>query len=160
MSGTVHHRSHRPSPRQHDEPPVCSHRLARALQRAGLRWIPRDGDRFYIPDRGLDDEIFTISNMVVESRTMPAGRLLAFNGTVEWAIDSIMEHEAVWLPNESQLRWALGERFLALRRSGRGWTCEIRLHGGRRVFRHPDAPDAYALAVLATLRRGDELAGG
>lgn len=152
MSATVPHRR-RPAP-DDLEPPVCSHRLARALQQAGLVWRPADGDRFFIPDRGLDDQIFMVSRMVVEARTSPGGRLLAFNGTVEWALDSIEEREAVWLPNESQLRAVLGDRLVALRRSTRGWVCEIRLGGRRRAFRHPDAVDAYALAALEVLRTG------
>ncbi|MFC5272404.1 hypothetical protein [Brachybacterium sacelli] len=30
-----------------------------------------------------------------------------FNGTTEWALDSVEQHEAIWIPREDQLRTAL-----------------------------------------------------
>ena len=61
-----------------------------------------------ISDRDLDDRVFVISHMVVELLQTPAGPLLAFNGTTEWALDSIEVDEVVWLPLEHQLRELLG----------------------------------------------------
>ena len=81
--------------------------LARSLRRAGVHWSPVKGDRFMVPDRDLDDEVFVVSDMVVEAVDMPdAGRILAFNGTTEWALDSLEAAEAIWLPREDQLRGA------------------------------------------------------
>ena len=77
---------------------VISLDLARRLHVAGLAWSPRNGDRFWLPERELDQTVFIVSDMVVEVRDAPGGRVLAFNGTTEWALDSVEMHEAVWLP--------------------------------------------------------------
>ena len=50
--------------------------------------------------------------MVVEVVDTPLGAVLAFNGTTEWALDSIEVDEAVWLPLEHQLRDLLGDAFV------------------------------------------------
>ena len=69
-----------------------------------MRWSPAKGDRFMVPDRDLDDEVFVVSDMVVEAVDVPkVGRILAFNGTTEWALDSLEAAEAIWLPREDQL---------------------------------------------------------
>ncbi|MFA9430340.1 pilus assembly protein CpaE [Egicoccus sp. AB-alg2] len=124
---------------------------ARRLRDAGLAWLPQDGDRFVLPDRGMDDEVFTISEMVVEVRAAPAGHLIAFNGTTEWALDAIEQAEAIWLPRESQLREALGESLLSLVRADDGWRCTVRV--GRQLVEvaAPGASEAYADALLQVL---------
>jgi hypothetical protein len=94
--------------------------LARRLHEAGLEWTPAEGDRFVLPDRDLDGRVFTISEMVVEVRRSPVGSLIAFNGTTEWALDSIEQATAIWLPRESQLREALGDAMLSLARVDEG----------------------------------------
>ena len=38
---------------------------ARSLKNAGLRWQPARGDRFVVPDRGLDEQVFTLNDMAV-----------------------------------------------------------------------------------------------
>ena len=43
--------------------------------------------------------------------------LLRFNGTVEWALDSIQQDEVVWLPSEEQLRGAARRRLPGLDRA-------------------------------------------
>ena len=48
--------------------------LARRLEDAGVRWVPGDGDRFMVPDRDLDDDLFVVSHMVVEVDDSSAGR--------------------------------------------------------------------------------------
>lgn len=68
---------------------MISIELARRLRDAGLRWQPDDGDRFVIPDRNLDNRVFSISEMTVDVRGVPGGPLITFNGTVEWALDSV-----------------------------------------------------------------------
>lgn len=131
--------------------------LAHALHGAGLQWQPADGDRFVVRDRDLDDQVFLISEMTVDVRSVPSGRLIAFNGTVEWALDSIMDTEAVWLPNESQLRELVAERFLSLTRVDGAWRCEVHVGGERVGFQDSEAAEAYGKALLHCLRTAAEV---
>jgi hypothetical protein len=124
--------------------------LAVRLKEAGLTWEPASGDRFHIPDRDLDDEVFVLSDMTIETVELPTGRLVRFNGTTEWALDSIAESEVVWLPHEAQLRMLLGTAFHRLEVVGDGYAVETTgPHGGR--FVDIDAERAYARALLARL---------
>jgi len=127
--------------------------LALELQRSGLSWSPAAGDRFMVPDRDMDGEVFVVSEMAIEARDLPGGEVLAFNGTTEWALDSLGRDEVLWLPREEQLRAVLGPRFHGLALDDRGWTVEVTsLDGDRRSFTDPDAESAYALAVLSSDR--------
>jgi hypothetical protein len=125
--------------------------LALALRAAGVAWHPVAGDAFVVPDRDMDEQVFVLSDMVVQSVQPPQGPpVLAFNGTTEWALDSLEAHEAVWLPREDQLRALLGPSFVSLERvpgppEGYAVTAER--------SRHVDvsAEAAYARAVLASL---------
>lgn len=130
---------------------MISPSLAGRLKEAGLAWTPDDGDRFFIPDRDLDDRTFAISEMVVTLRTVPDGRQIAFNGAVEWALDAIMQREVIWLPSEPQLRRMLGDRFVALVRTGEGFRCEATVGAAVSGFTAEGAADAYGLALLAAL---------
>lgn len=125
--------------------------LARQLRDTGLSWEPADGDRFILPDRGMDDEVFTISRMVVEVRTAPVGRMIAFNGTTEWALDAVEQAEVIWLPREEQLRGALGDALLSLVQTDDGWRCTTRVRGGLAEAEAASADEAYALALLGLL---------
>jgi hypothetical protein len=133
--------------------PTVSVTLARRLRDSGLDWQPRQGDRFHIPDRDFGDQVWSISEMVIEPRQNILGeRELAFNGTVEWALDSIVKKEVVWVPTEGQLRELLGTAFIALAREEDGrHACVIRLNGDPETFYAETAPDAYGTALLATL---------
>ena len=71
-------------------------------------------------ERDLDDQVFVVSDMVIETRETPAGPLLAFNGTTEWALDSLDVQDAVWLPREDQLRDLLGDAFVSLEATAGG----------------------------------------
>ncbi len=82
--------------------------LAQRLRAAGLAWTPAAGDRFVVPGRGIDDQAFVLSDMTVEVHDLPTGPIIGFNGTTEWALDSLEMREVVWLPREAQLREALG----------------------------------------------------
>jgi hypothetical protein len=129
--------------------------LARALRDAGLVWRPTKGDWFVIPDRDLDDEVFVVSDMVIE-RVQPAGgqELLAFNGTTEWALDSLEAGEALWLPREDQLRDHLGEAFVGLEQlpgEQPGYAVTRLLEDGQRRYVDVDPASAYARAVLDQL---------
>lgn len=127
--------------------------LARALRDAGLVWRPLEGDRFFLPDRGMDDRVFTISEMVVEVRSAPVGSVIAFNGTTEWALDAIEQAEAIWIPREHQLREALGEAMLSLVQLDDGWRCTTREHGQLLEATEDTAELAYATALLRLLER-------
>ncbi len=95
---------------------VITTELALELARRGLPWKPASGDRFHVPDRDLDDEVFVVSGMSIEVSDLPSGAEMRFNGTVEWALDSIAQNEVIWLPREDQMRAALGSRFVRLER--------------------------------------------
>lgn len=126
--------------------------LARRLRDAGLRWEPRKGDRFVVPDRGMDDHVFTLSDMTVDVREAAGGTIIAFNGTVEWALDSIEQWEVVWLPREAQLRDELGSHFRSLTSGDGRYRCEIESDGDRHVAEHHDAAEAYGGALLEVVR--------
>ncbi|QIG41829.1 pilus assembly protein CpaE [Nocardioides anomalus] len=125
--------------------------LALALRAAGLAWSPRSGDAFMVPGRDLDDHVFVLSDMVVEALHPPDGPpILAFNGTTEWALDSLEADEAVWLPREDQLRTLLGGSFTSLEQvPGPPEGYAVTTPSGRYVDTSADA--AYARAVLARL---------
>jgi hypothetical protein len=78
---------------------------------------------------------------------VPSGLVLGFNGTTEWALDSLKTEQVLWLPREDQLRDALGDRLSRLERTADGWS--VVLVDGRR-FADPDVESAYAKALLAT----------
>jgi hypothetical protein len=125
--------------------------LALLLRSAGLRWSPTSGDRFMVLVDGLDDEVFTISEMTIEAHAYDTGTVLGFNGTTEWALDSVAQEDALWLPREDQLRAKLGGTFRSLARSTDG-TYQVLIEVvGRpeQVFSADEAEDAYAQALLS-----------
>ncbi|GAA4250206.1 hypothetical protein GCM10022255_037740 [Dactylosporangium darangshiense] len=127
--------------------------LAIELRDAGLDWRPRPGDRFVIPDRGLDDQTFVLSDMIAQVHELPRGTVIGFNGTTEWALDDVERDEAIWLPREDQLRNLLGEGFRRLERAGDGWRVTV---DGQADTLGAGPEDAYALAVLRRLRERGE----
>jgi hypothetical protein len=104
-----------------------------------------------IPQPDLAGEVFTLSEMTIEAREYPGGTILGFNGTTEWALDSVAKDEALWLPREDQLRDLLGRTFVALRRSEAGFTVTVTGVDGDREYAASSAPDAYAAALLALI---------
>jgi hypothetical protein len=126
--------------------------LALALRHAGLRWTPQPGDRFVLPGRGMDEEVFVLSDMTVEVHEFSTGKVIGFNGVTEWALDSVEQSEAVWLPAEHQLRELLGGMFRSLESTSAGYAVNVRLPDGEQSFTADDASDAYATALLAVLR--------
>ena len=131
---------------------MITRELAVELAVRGLAWQPATGDRFHIPDRDLDDEVFVVSGMSVEVSDLPSGTEMRFNGTVEWALDSIAQKEVVWLPREDQLREALGDRFRRLE-SVTGGYAVVLAAGPAGEARHVDidVERAYARALLSVL---------
>jgi hypothetical protein len=133
---------------------VLSVEMARALRDAGLRWSPARGDSFVMPDRGMDSDLFVLSDMTIEVHQFPAGPVIGFNGTTEWALDSIDQSEALWLPAEHQLRDLLGDAFAGLAPTGDGYRVTLRIDG-ETSGHEGDAPaDAYARALLSLLGPG------
>jgi hypothetical protein len=134
---------------------VITRELAVALRAAGLGWSPANGDRFLVPDRDLDDQVFVISDMVIETLPLPQGKqVLAFNGTTEWALDRLEATEAIWLPREDQLRDALGEAFMSLELipgATSGFAVSLLVGDTEQRFVDVDVEGAYARAVLALL---------
>ena len=128
--------------------------LAVRLRDAGVEWVPRNGDRFWVPDRDLDQMVFLVSDMVVEVRDLPGGRVFAFNGTTEWALDSVEEHEAVWLPRLDQLLDALGTHFMSMVARSGGHVVRVRVGDDEEEHVDVGATDATARALLSVLRAG------
>lgn len=134
---------------------MITSRLARALREAGLRWQPRSGDSFRIDSGEFDDETFTVSEMTIEPHEFDTGTILGFNGTTEWALDSVAVENALWLPREDQLRELLGSTFHALTRRGDGgYRVQCGRGPSRSTFDAGDAESAYALAVLGAITAG------
>jgi hypothetical protein len=130
---------------------VISLGLARQLRDAGLKWSPAPGDRFVVADRDMDADVFVLSDMTIEVHELPHGRVIGFNGTTEWALDSIDKDNTVWLPRESQLRELLAGTFRGLDRTEQGWRVRTELNGATHACEHPDAEQAYGLALLYLL---------
>lgn len=122
---------------------------ARNLREAGLRWHPTPGDRFIIDGDEFGDEIFTISEMTIEAHDYSGTTVLGFNGTTEWALDSVEADDSLWLPREDQMRTLLGPDFrsLAAVTSGTATQFTVETRGG--TFTHADPETAYAEALLA-----------
>ena len=104
-----------------------------------------------IPDRDLEDFVFSISDMTIEAHKLTEGVRISFNGAVEWALDSIMQQEVVWLPSEAQLRDRLGQAFEALQRTHDGYECTLVVDGQPRTYEAADPANAYGLALLDLL---------
>jgi hypothetical protein len=134
---------------------MISIECARALAAAGLEWRPASGDAFRIERDGFDHDVFTVSEMTIEAHEFDTGTILGFNGTTEWALDSLALDDALWLPREDQLRSELGVAFRRLERIGdAGYRVTADLAGGPEPFEAADAADAYGLAVLRLLHLG------
>ncbi|GAA1058318.1 hypothetical protein GCM10017608_35120 [Agromyces luteolus] len=137
---------------------MISRDLALQLRDAGLVWHPDSGDRFQLDlpsdvEAEVEADTFTVSEMTIETRRYPTGTILAFNGTTEWALDSVALADAVWLPREDQLRDLLRATFRSLRRLPDAFEVAIEVTGESLAFEHPDAAEAYGMALLALIER-------
>ncbi|MGW6198212.1 pilus assembly protein CpaE [Kribbella sp. NPDC055110] len=117
------------------------------LRKAGVLWAPAAGDRFAVPDRDMDDDVFVVSDMTVEVHDYQGSKVIGFNGTTEWALDSIEQREVIWLPREEQLRALLGSHFQSLEATPDGYR--VTLTTGTHTS--ADAEQAYADAVIHLL---------
>lgn len=134
--------------------------LAQELKAAGLVWRTAIYDFFAIPDRGLDDRVFVLADMMAYTELVQGWPVVAFHGTAEWALDYILTSEVVWVPTEEQLREALerhlraaGERGeFALTGEAGGYRCVVSLEARLLTFEAPTAGEAYGAALLRVLR--------
>jgi hypothetical protein len=125
--------------------------LARLLRAAGLRWQPASGDTFAVDRPDMAGEHFTVSEMTIEPHHFDTGTILGFNGTTEWALDSVDSDQAVWLPRETQLRELLAGTFRSLERTAHGWQVRIEVNGAAHAEQDPDVEQAYGRALLHLL---------
>jgi hypothetical protein len=137
---------------------VLSLSLAKQLKAAGLSWIPTQNDFFAIPDRGLDDVIFVISDMTVLVEKLGGQLAVTFHGAIEWALDYVMVAELIWLPTETQLRELLEQHLigepqpaLTLVSTPDGYRGEIQFQGETRVFEGFGVSEVYGTALLHVL---------
>jgi hypothetical protein len=137
-----------PVPATHNDEMITT-QLARELRAQGLVWHPASGDVFAIDSGEFDGETFTVSDMTIEAHEFDTGTILGFNGTTEWALDSVAVEKAVWLPREDQLRTLLGGTFVSLTRTDAGqYAVETARDDASTRFVAEDAETAYAHAVL------------
>lgn len=138
---------------------MISTELARALRDSGLVWHPAVGDAFRIDRVEVDGDVFILSDMTVEAHDFPSGSVLGFNGTTEWALDSVALDDALWIPREDQLRELLRKNFRELSLIGGEYTVRVVIEGEEREFYSEKAADAYGRALLALIDQsvGDPL---
>lgn len=124
--------------------------LARRLAHAaGVLWVPSPGDRFVIDEELLSHDVFWISNLTIEPQTFGEQTVLGFNGTTEWALDSVSLDQALWLPREDQLRELIGDRLESVRRIPDGWEVTwVEDDTGRHTVEDADLECAYARVLL------------
>jgi hypothetical protein len=132
---------------------------ARALRAAGLAWQPAQLDTFVIPDHGLDERVFVITDMPAALAQIQGQTMMTFEGAVEWALDYIAAGEIVWLPSEAQLRELLAARLasdsaaqLSLTLTPAGCRCDLVFRGQPLAFEGPNGAEAYAAALLHVLQ--------
>jgi hypothetical protein len=131
-------------------------RLAQDLKQSGLIWRTDVHDFFAIPDRGMDDKAFVLTDVMATVELLQGWPVVAFHGAAEWALDHIFTSEVVWLPTEAQLRDllddALGEGgHLTLQREPDGYGLSFDFDGPQ-SFRAPTAGEAYGAGLLHVLR--------
>ena len=134
--------------------------LARRLAAAGLTWDPAPGDRFFIPDKDMDDDVFVLSTMTIEVHDLPGQRtVIGFNGTTEWALDDVDKDATIWLPREDQLRELLGPAFHRLERAGDRYRVVVTIWDEVVEFTGDEPDGAYADALLHLLAGGGATPG-
>ena len=78
--------------------------IARHLKEAGLSWTQAVNDYFAGTDRGLDNPIFVISDVMVTMVIRHYLSVVTVQETVAWALDNLLVSEVVWMPREDQVR--------------------------------------------------------
>ncbi|NLG72267.1 MAG: pilus assembly protein CpaE [Chloroflexi bacterium] len=139
---------------------MISLELALQLKEAGLEWKPAMLDFFALPDRQMDERIFVISDMLVTVDVMQGLQVVAFQGASEWALDSLVTTEAVWIPREEQLRAMLEAALLGAGRPEMrllagvgGYRLDFQYENRTLTFEGPNPEELYARGLLYLLRR-------
>ncbi len=137
---------------------MISLQLSRELKSAGLTWHPEIHDFFVIPDRGMDNRLFVISDVLSNIEYLQGRQVVAFQGASEWALDYLVASEVVWMPTETQLREILESYLIqepqpSIRPYCRpGWhRCEVIFRGQTLTFEAADVSDVYGSALLYIL---------
>lgn len=150
--------------------------MARALKNNGLAWSPQTNDYFAIPDRGMDEKVFVLSEVLSLIDLFHGRSVVTFHGTAEWALDYLVTSEVVWMPRADQLRAEIFDRIatrtsegpndqagtpprkaapeLVLTSDRETHRCEIHARLLRATFEASSAEDAYAKALLYLLQTG------
>lgn len=129
--------------------------LAEQLKKAGLEWQPQLHDTFAIPERGMNEQRFVITEVLAYIELFHGSPVVTFHGTAEWALDFILQTEAVWIPSETQLREMIAgiAGDLVLAQTADGYECGLDFRGERLAFTADNACDAYGSALLQLLWR-------
>jgi hypothetical protein len=134
--------------------------LAQQLKEAGLVWQAQTHDFFAIPERGMDEQVFVVTDVMAYLELLKGWPVVTFHGTAEWALDYILTAEVVWLPTEAQIRThlenaLLGEANLKLSLTLQhpGYLCEIIYGAQPHTFSGTTASEAYGLALLYILKQ-------
>lgn len=135
---------------------TISHSVALQLKESGLKWKPQLHDFFMVPEVDMDDRSFVIGDMLATIEVLQGHKAITFNGAVEWALDFVLESEAVWLPSEAQMRSLLQSKLpadakIALISSAETHTVELAFAEEPLLFSAESAEDAYAKAYLSVL---------
>lgn len=133
--------------------------MALALKKAGLRWEPSVNDFFTVPDSGLEDRVFVLSDVSASVGRLRGTPVVIFHGSVEWALDYIYVDEVVWLPTEAQLREAIERRLVGIPGAGfslhntpDGYVCRLQHNDDDHRFEAFGAAEVYARALLYLLQ--------
>ncbi|MEJ2750208.1 MAG: hypothetical protein P8183_20220 [Anaerolineae bacterium] len=133
--------------------------LAQELKGAGLVWKASNHDFFAIPDRGMDDRLFVITDIMAHLDLLQGWPVITFHGTAEWALDYIVTTEVVWMPTEGQLRQELEnllkdevEKVLQLWWQNGRYHTQIQYQNETLTFDAATASDAYGKAILTILQ--------
>ena len=136
---------------------MLSNKTAWQLKEAGLFWRPALHDFFAVPVPGLSERLFVMTDMLVEQAVLQGWPAIQFNGAAEWALDYIMQSDAVWVPTDVQLRQAIHDRLpaavLNLQATNEKALLSVAHEGATMVYEAPVASEAYAQALLALLER-------
>jgi hypothetical protein len=137
---------------------MLSQASAQSLMSAGLSWNPQEGDQFLIPEREMDSQRFTLSEMAVIPVLVKGVPAVSFHGTPEWALDYVHLDEVLWLPDETRLREELKSRLQAdgsdvfdLMYADGEYLIRFEWHGRALAFRAAEAEEAYAGALIHVL---------
>lgn len=137
---------------------MLSIEIAHQLKEAGLEWQPELHDFFAIPMPGLDERYFVITDMLVDLAVVQGWPAITFTGSAEWALDHILQSDAIWVPRETQLRRLVfqqgGIEEQRLVSTAEGSTLTMRVDGKEHVFDAGSGVDALGLALLYLLNEG------